>query len=101
VLAGRGPGALVAAYAALHDPAAAAVELDAPPASHMQGDAPAFLGILRVADVPAILGLLAPRPLRLAGADEAAFADTRAIYTAAGAADRLEITPAAGSPVAR
>lgn len=94
VLAGRGSGAIVAAYAALHDPEAAAVELDAPPPSHMEDGAPAFLGILRVADVPAILGLLAPRPLRLAGADEAAFADTRAIYTAAGAADRLAIEPA-------
>jgi len=84
-VAGRGGAAIVAAYAALVDPEVAAVDLDAPPASHMQDDAPAFLGVLRVADVPVVLGMLAPRPLVITTTEPDAFAETRTIYARAGA----------------
>lgn len=90
-LAGRGKGALVAAYAAILCPAVEGVALHAPPTTHMADDAPAFLGILRVADVPQLLGLIAPRDLVLHGTDAAPFAATRAIYGVAGAADRLRV----------
>lgn len=90
-LAGRGKGALVAAYAAILRPDVAGVVLHAPPTTHMADEAPAFLGILRVADVPHLLGLLAPRHLVLREADADPFAVTRAIYGAAGAAGRFQV----------
>lgn len=94
-LAGRGKGALVAAYAAILAPSVEGVNLLAPPATHMADDAPAFLGILRVADVPHILGLLAPRDLVLHEVDAAPFADTSVIYERAGAAGRFRVEGAA------
>ena len=59
----------------------------------MTSDAPAFLNILRVADVPTLLGLLAPRPLSIRTPAPQAFADTVSLYAAAGSADRLILSP--------
>lgn len=87
---GRGSAGIVAAYAALVAPEISAVTVIDPPASHMNPRSPQFLSILRVGDVPALLGLLAPRPLRLVGADADAFAITEAAYAAAGAGDQLQ-----------
>jgi len=92
-LAGTGAAGLVAASAAIFSPAVAAVRLTDPPATFMAPAAPAFLNVLRVADVPTLLGLLAPRPLSIATATPQAFADTASIYAAAGAADGLDLTP--------
>jgi hypothetical protein len=55
----------------------------------MAPDAPAFLNILRVADVPTLLGLLAPRPLSIRTATPRRFTETVRIYAAAGAADSV------------
>ena len=65
-VAGTGAAGLVAAYAAIFSPLVATVALDHPPSTHMAPDAPAFLNILRVADAPTLLGLIAPRLSMLA-----------------------------------
>ena len=44
-------------------------------------------------DVPDVLGMIAPRPLHIAEADAEALAKTKAIYAAAGAADKLTKSP--------
>ena len=92
-LAGSGAAGLVAAYAALFSPLVASVDLDDPAPTHMAPEAPAFLNILRVADVPILLGLLAPRPLSIRSATPQAFTDTVSIYAAAGAAGRCTVAP--------
>ena len=92
-LAGSGSAGLVAAYAALFSPLVDSVDLDDPPTTHMAPEAPAFLNILRVADVPILLGLLAPRRLSIRSATPQAFADTVSIYAAARAPDRCTVTP--------
>jgi dienelactone hydrolase len=86
-VAGRGPAGILAAYAALFEPAIASVTAVEPPPSHMHG--PFFLNVLRVLDVPDALGLLAPRPVTLVGASDAGFERTAAIFQAAGAAGSL------------
>ena len=84
----RGAG-IVAAYAAILSPLVDAVHIVEPPATHMAAEAPAFLNVLRVADVPVLLGLLAPRRLAIEGVAPEGFATTAAIYAAAAASDRL------------
>jgi len=93
--AGRGRAGILAAYAALYQPAIEAVVAVDPPASHRPRIAgeeygPALLNVLRVMDIPEALGGLAPRRLTLVGANDAAFDRTAAIYRLAGAADRFE-----------
>jgi pimeloyl-ACP methyl ester carboxylesterase len=88
-LVGRGQAGVIAAYAALLQPQAVreVVLLD-PPASHRDG--PHFLNVLRVLDIPVALGLLAPDvTLTLIGASDPAFDTTAALYTLAGAKDKL------------
>jgi hypothetical protein len=60
----------------------------------MVPDAPAFLNVLRVADVPTLLGLLAPRRLLIRTSTPERFADTATIYAAAGAPDSLVLRSA-------
>ncbi|MEX2187134.1 MAG: prolyl oligopeptidase family serine peptidase [Pirellulales bacterium] len=91
-IAGRGGAGLIAAYAALLTDVVKAVTVVEPPTTHMDNAAPRLLNVLRVCDVPAALGLIAPRPLIITGEDKK-FADTAAAYAAAGAADQLLITP--------
>ena len=86
---------IVAAYAALNEPAITEVVAIDPPPSHrpvMKGEAhgPPLLNVLRVLDVPEALGCLAPRRLVLVGASAKAFDRTASLYQLAGAADRLE-----------
>jgi dienelactone hydrolase len=88
-VAGRGAAGLIAAYAALLDGRVAGVTLLAPPATHMTNSAPTLLNVLRVCDVPVALGLLAPCPLTIIGADPAHFTPTVSAYAAAEAKDRL------------
>ena len=64
---GRGQAGVIAAYAALFEPSIKEVIAVDPPASHRDG--PYFLGVLRVLDTPDALGMLAPRPLTLVGAE--------------------------------
>jgi hypothetical protein len=92
--AGRGRSGILAAYAALYQPAIEAVIAVDPPASHRPRSpgeeyGPALLNVLRVLDIPEALGCLAPRQLTLIGAPDAAFDRTAEIYRLAGAADRF------------
>lgn len=89
-VAGKGAAGLIAAYAAVLDETIAGVTLVAPPTTHREAAAPQFLNVLRVADAPHLLGLLAPRPLRIIGAPSVAFERTAEVYAAAGAKDRLQ-----------
>jgi dienelactone hydrolase len=91
IVAGKGPSALLAAYAAVFDEQIAGAKLISPPATHMDGAAPQILNVLRVCDVPDSLGLIAPRPLTIIGSAAERFAKTKAAYTAAVAAERLTI----------
>jgi hypothetical protein len=88
---GKGPAGLIAAYAAVLDDSIAGVTLVSPPTTHMDAAAPQLLNVLRVCDAPVSLGLIAPRPLTLVGADADVFQATAAAYAAAGAKERLEI----------
>jgi len=92
-VAGEGAAAVLAAYAALLEPEIAGVVAIRPPASHMDPDAPQFLNVLRVCDIPDVLGMLAPRPLTLRGWEGEAQAKVARIYAAAGASDKLRQEP--------
>lgn len=85
---GRGQGGILAAYAALFEPAITEVVVFDPPKSHKEG--PHFLNVMRVLDIPEALGLLAPTPLTIIGGKDAAFDRTEEIYRLAGAADKLQ-----------
>ena len=92
--AGRGQAGILAAYAALYQPAIEAVTAVEPPPSHRPRSAgepygPPLLNVLRVLDIPDALGCLAPRQLALVRAGDAAFERTAAIYRVAGCADRF------------
>ncbi|HQL73688.1 MAG TPA: prolyl oligopeptidase family serine peptidase [Phycisphaerae bacterium] len=88
---GEGSDALLAAYAGLWEPEIVEVILRNPPLSHMDPAAPQFLNILRVCDVPDMLGMLAPRPLTIYHAKGQDWAKVAKIYAAAGAADKLKL----------
>jgi len=90
VTAGEGAGALLAAYAAIWELEIAAAIVSQPLLTHMDPNAPQFLNVLRVADAPDLLGLVAPRPLTVISNDER-LKKTAAIYAAAGAAERLTV----------
>jgi dienelactone hydrolase len=88
-VAGEGPAGVLAAYAALWEPEIAGVILNKPPLSHMEADAPALLNVLRVCDIPDVLGMLAPRPVVVYAAPSPSLDKTAAIYQAAGAAGKF------------
>ena len=92
-LAGEGPAAGLAAYAALWTPEVAGVIAINPPASHMGANAPQFLNVLRVCDIPDVFGMLAPRPLTLQGYSGEALKKVTQIYAAAGASEKLVVNP--------
>lgn len=89
-LTGEGPAAILATYAALWEPEIAGVVEYQPTPTHMDPAAPQFLNVLRVADVPDILGLLAPRALTIISSDER-FKKTAGVYAAAGATEKMTI----------
>ena len=66
-LAGEGAAGVLAACAALWEPDVAGAILRRTPMDFMLDEAPQFLNVLRVGNVPDLLGLLAPRPLMLHG----------------------------------
>jgi len=86
---GEGAGGVMAAYAALWEPQIDGVILNEPPISHMDAEAPQFLNILRICDIPDVLGMLAPRALTIYGGSAALSHKVAAIYTAAGTAAKL------------
>jgi cephalosporin-C deacetylase-like acetyl esterase len=90
-VAGSGAAGVIAAYAAALDEGIAGVTLVSPPASHMDAAAPQFLNVLRVCDIPDVVGLVAPRAARIIDADASAFSRTTSIYAAAKAKHQLLI----------
>jgi len=88
---GEGPSGVLAAYAALLEPDISGVVVNKPPMSHMDDEAPQFLNILRVCDIPDVLGMLAPRKLIVHGADAGTLNKVRGIYSAANASTMLVI----------
>lgn len=93
-LCGRRGAAILAAYAALHEGRIAGVTAINPPASHMDSEAPQLLNVLRVCDIPDVLGMLAPRPLTIHG-QAADWEKVSRIYSAADARDKLQFKAAA------
>jgi pimeloyl-ACP methyl ester carboxylesterase len=93
-LIGKEAGAVLAAYAAIFEPEdIASVELIDPPTTHEDADAPQFLSVLRIVDVPAALALIAPRPVTLhtpQGDADRIWNVARQGYRAAEAADGLK-----------
>jgi hypothetical protein len=89
---GTGSPGVIGAYASLLNPenVEQTVVID-PPTTHDDDSAPQFLNVLRVCDIPEILGLLAPRKLTLTTGDRG-FADkVKAIFDAHAAEDGLTI----------
>jgi len=90
-MAGEGAAGVLAAYAALWEPEIAGVELVQPPLSHMDDGAPPLLNVLRVCDVPEVLGMLAPRPLVICGVGRKELDQVAVVYAAAGEPSKLAI----------
>jgi len=86
---GEGAAGVLAAYAALWEPEIAGAVLNDPPLSHMDDGAPQLLNVLRVCDIPDVLGMLAPRPLTVYGVSEEALRRTARAYAAAGESERF------------
>jgi len=82
---GEGAAGVLAAYAALWEPEIAGVILNKPPLSHMDIESPQFLNVLRVCDVPDVLGMLAPRALTIYSNRSDMLEKVVKIYSAAGA----------------
>ena len=86
---GEGAAGVLAAYAALLEPDISGVILNKPPMSHMDDEAPQFLNILRVCDIPDVLGMLAPRELTVHGVRAEAIGKVAEIYNAAEASGKF------------
>ncbi len=71
----------------------AGVLLNKPPLSHMNAEAPQFLNVLRVCDVPDMLGMLAPRALTIYGNHSELLKKVAEIYAAAGASTKFVHKP--------
>jgi hypothetical protein len=84
---------VLALYAALLEPEVAGLVLLEPAATHMSDSAPSLLNVLRVCDIPDVLGMLAPRPVTIITEQSESFQKANAIYRAAGATDRLVLRP--------
>ena len=93
-LLGAESNGVIAAYAALALANVERVIAVAPPSSHESPGAPQILAVLRVCDIPEVLGLLAPRSLELRDAAGPLVERVQAIYGAAGAAPRLKVLSA-------
>lgn len=93
LVAGRGAGAVLAAYAALLEPDIAGAVLEKPLLTHMLPTAPQFLNVLRVCDVPEALAMLAPRPLEIRGLPPAELEKVTKAYAAAGKSEALVVRP--------
>ena len=90
-IAGSGAGAVLGAYAMFLEPEIHEADFSDIPASHMEDSCPDLLNVLRVCDVPDILGALAPRTVSINRIDRQAGKKTQQIYQAANAESRLRI----------
>jgi len=88
---GEEGAAVLAAYAALVEPDISGLVLRNPTLTHAEASAPQLLNVVRVCDVPDVLGMLAPRPLRIEGGKAEALKKVAETYAAAGAADRVTL----------
>ncbi len=88
-VAGRNSAGVIAAYAALLSESVSGVIIKDPPQTHEQAAAPQFLNVLRVCDIPDVLGMLAPRRLILNGGASQVRRRVKALYERAGAAPKL------------
>jgi cephalosporin-C deacetylase-like acetyl esterase len=87
-LVGKGPQAIIAAYAAILDSRVTRVVLHSPNKTHRAG--PFFLNVLRYTDIPQALAMLAPRcELVFLTGEIEDFGYTRKIYELYGAADKF------------
>ena len=86
---GEGAAGILAAYAAAWEPEVAGVILNDPPAGHGAPEAPPLLNVLRVCDIPDILGMIAPRPLTVYGGGDESLDKVARIYAAAEAAGKF------------
>ncbi|MEJ2703873.1 MAG: prolyl oligopeptidase family serine peptidase [Sedimentisphaerales bacterium] len=90
-VSGDGAAGVLAAYAALWEPEIAGVIASNPPLTHMDNEAPQFLNVLRVCDIPDVLGMLAPRTLTVSGVPSDALKKVAEIYAAAGASESFNV----------
>jgi dienelactone hydrolase len=90
-LAGEGAWGVLSAYAALLEPDVSGVVMFHPPASHMEDSAPALLNVLRVCDIPEVVGMLSPRPVTVIGASGSWNQTPAQIYSSAGAAEKFSV----------
>jgi hypothetical protein len=86
---GEGAAGILATYAALWESDIAGVMLNEPPLSHMDDEAPQFLNVLRVCNIPDVLGMLAPRELTVYGKRADLLDKVAEIYDAAGASAKF------------
>ncbi len=86
---GEGGSGVLSAYAALWEPDITGVILNKPPLSHMSSEAPQFLNVLRVCDIPDVLGMLAPCALTIYGSQAELPTKVAEIYAAAGASTKF------------
>jgi hypothetical protein len=90
-LSAENNAAILATYAALLEPDIDGVLLHRPPLSHMDSSAPSLLNVLRVCDVPDVLGMLAPRSLRISGVPSHSLKKVVTIYQAAGVPTKFSV----------
>ena len=64
---GKGRWGMIGAYAAVLESDIDGVVVEHPPLTHMDQEAPQLLNVMRVCDIPDVLGMLAPKPLILQG----------------------------------
>jgi dienelactone hydrolase len=86
---GQGAVGVLAVYAGLLEPEIAAFVLRNPSETHMDDAAPVLLNVMRVCDIPAAIGMLAPRPVTLDDFSPGLVEKVAGIYRAAGAGDQL------------
>jgi hypothetical protein len=92
-LFGESTSAVLALYAALLEPEVTGLVLLEPVLTHMSDSAPSLLNVLRVCDIPDVLGMLAPRPVTIVTEQSESFQKASAIYRAAGAVGKLVVRP--------
>ena len=90
---GEDAAGVLAAYAALWEPEIDGVILNRPPLSHMDVAAPVFLNVLRVCDIPDVLGMLAPRVLTIYSNHDDLLKKVAEVYTAAEAPKKYILKP--------
>jgi pimeloyl-ACP methyl ester carboxylesterase len=92
-LFGESTSAVLALYAALLEPEVAGLVLLEPAATHLSDSAASLLNVLRVCDIPDVLGMLAPRPVTIITEQSESWQKANAIYRAAGAPEKLVLRP--------